>query len=52
MPRERVLFGSDFPLNLYPKLDAQAGMARFVAGRAAQMPAMIFAGNARRLLGR
>jgi predicted TIM-barrel fold metal-dependent hydrolase len=28
---ERVLFGSDFPLNLYPRLDAEPNLARFVA---------------------
>jgi predicted TIM-barrel fold metal-dependent hydrolase len=31
VPADRVLFGSDFPLNLYPKIDAAPGMARFVA---------------------
>lgn len=31
VPRERVLFGSDFPLNLYPKLDAAPRLGRFVA---------------------
>jgi len=31
VPAERVLFGSDFPLNLYPRLDAEANMTRFVA---------------------
>lgn len=29
--RERVLFGSDFPLNLYPTLDERPGLVRFVA---------------------
>ncbi len=53
VPRERVLFGSDFPLNLFPRLDAQAGMARFVAeARSANAGDTTFAGNARRLLGR
>jgi predicted TIM-barrel fold metal-dependent hydrolase len=28
--RERVLFGSDFPLNLYPKVSVEAEMERFV----------------------
>jgi predicted TIM-barrel fold metal-dependent hydrolase len=27
----RVLFGSDFPLNLYPRLDPEPNLARFVA---------------------
>ena len=31
VPAERVLFGSDFPLNLYPRLDAEPNLARFVA---------------------
>jgi len=30
VPRERVLFGSDFPLNLYPKLDAGPNMHRLI----------------------
>lgn len=29
-PRERVLFGSDYPLNLYPRVSVEAEMARFV----------------------
>lgn len=29
--RERVLFGSDYPLNLYPRIDAAPDMGRFVA---------------------
>lgn len=31
VPAERVLFGSDFPLNLYPRIDGEANMARLVA---------------------
>jgi len=31
VPPERVLFGSDYPLNVYPRLDAQPAMARLVA---------------------
>ncbi len=31
VPRTRVLFGSDYPLVLYPKLDAEATMSRFIA---------------------
>jgi hypothetical protein len=31
VPAERVLFGSDFPLNLYPRIDAAANMTSFVA---------------------
>ncbi|MBL9200656.1 MAG: amidohydrolase family protein [Opitutaceae bacterium] len=52
VPRDRVLFGSDFPLNLHPKLGARPGMARFLAeARAAQAGDAILGGNARRLLG-
>lgn len=52
---ERVLFGSDFPLNLYPSIDAEPNMTRLVAEvhrselTAAQLKA-ILAGNARRVL--
>jgi uncharacterized protein len=31
VPRDRVLFGSDYPLNLYPRVSVDAEMARFVA---------------------
>jgi len=31
VPNNRVLFGSDFPLNLYPKIDAEPNLSRFVA---------------------
>jgi predicted TIM-barrel fold metal-dependent hydrolase len=49
-----VLFGSDFPLNLYPRLDADAAMDRLVAEvRAAGLePAQeesVLSGTARRL---
>jgi predicted TIM-barrel fold metal-dependent hydrolase len=30
VPSERILFGSDYPLNLYPKLDAEPDMRRFI----------------------
>lgn len=30
LPADRILFGSDFPLNLYPKLDVEPGLVRFV----------------------
>jgi uncharacterized protein len=51
-PAERVLFGSDFPLNLYPRLDETPGLVRFV-GEARQAGAApdLMAGNAARLLG-
>ncbi|MBP9913650.1 MAG: amidohydrolase [Opitutaceae bacterium] len=55
IPAERVLFGSDYPLNIYPALDAEPGFARFVAeAHRADVSAMrldaIMGGNARRLL--
>ena len=31
VPAERVLFGSDYPLNAYPRIDAEPDMARLVA---------------------
>ncbi len=31
VPKERVLFGSDFPLNVYPRIDAEPNMTRLVA---------------------
>ena len=47
---ECVLFGSDFPLNLYPKLDAAPRMARFIAeARAGGAGAAVLGGNAVRL---
>ena len=37
---ERVLFGSDFPLNLYPRLELEAELVRLVAeAKAAGLPA-------------
>ena len=50
---ERVLFGSDFPLNCYPKLDREPGFARLVAearagGLDAAELAAVLRGNARR----
>jgi predicted TIM-barrel fold metal-dependent hydrolase len=48
---DRVLFGSDFPLNLYPKLDEAPGLIRFVGeAKQAEVGAAVFAGNAARLL--
>ncbi len=51
LPRDRILFGSDFPLNLYPKLDQAPGLVRFVdeavmAGASAD----VMSGNVARLL--
>ncbi|MBL9190598.1 MAG: amidohydrolase [Opitutaceae bacterium] len=51
VPRERVLFGSDFPLTLYPRLDAQPNMARFVAEAQGAKPGDAVMGeNVRRVL--
>ena len=48
---ERVLFGSDFPLNLYPKLDQTPGLMRLVAeARAGGADDAVFGGTASRLL--
>lgn len=53
VPSTQVLFGSDFPLNLYPKLDAEPGMSRFVAearaGLTDEEARAVFGENARRL---
>ena len=49
---DRVLFGSDFPLNLYPKLDELPGLVRLVGeARAGGADARMLGGNAARLLG-
>jgi predicted TIM-barrel fold metal-dependent hydrolase len=48
---DRVLFGSDFPLNLYPKLDEMPGLVRFVAeAKLAGVNDAVFGGNAARVL--
>ncbi|HRI82878.1 MAG TPA: amidohydrolase family protein [Opitutaceae bacterium] len=55
VPAERVLFGSDFPLNLYPGIDAEPNLSRLVAEvhrselDAAALRAIV-ADNAKRLL--
>jgi len=48
---DRVLFGSDFPLNLYPRLDQAPSLVRLVAEarQGGAGPAVLWA-NARRLL--
>jgi len=56
VPKERILFGSDFPLNVYPRIDTEPGLARLVAelhraGLTADELRAIAGGNARRLLG-
>ncbi len=48
---DRVLFGSDFPLNLYPKLDEAPGLLRFVTeARTGGANPDVLGGNARELL--
>ncbi len=48
---DRVLFGSDFPLNLYPRLEAEAGMVRFIAeAKSAGVDDALMAGNAAKWL--
>lgn len=48
---DRVLFGSDYPLNLYPRASEAAGLARLVAeARAGGADAGVMGANARRLL--
>jgi predicted TIM-barrel fold metal-dependent hydrolase len=43
---DRVIFGSDHPLNLYPNLDDVPGMSRFLAeARAAGVPEAVLSGN-------
>jgi predicted TIM-barrel fold metal-dependent hydrolase len=51
---EHVLFGSDFPLNVYPRIDAEPGLARLVAelhrsGLTAEQLRAVAGENARRL---
>jgi len=51
VPEERVLFGSDYPLNLYPKLDIEPSLLRLVEeAKASGIDSDIFGANARRLL--
>ncbi|MEI6861741.1 MAG: amidohydrolase family protein [Verrucomicrobiota bacterium] len=56
VPPERVLFGSDFPLDLYPRSQPGAGVKPFIAEAAANVAdslarTALFSGNARRLFG-
>ena len=51
VPSEQILFGSDFPLNLYPKLEAGPEMERFIAEAVtAGVPGDVMGGNVARLL--
>ena len=46
----RVLFGSDFPLNLYPKLEEEPGLVRFVTeAKAMGAGSEVMSGNAARV---
>jgi uncharacterized protein len=50
---DKVLFGSDFPLNLYPRVDVEPAMIRlFHEARASETPDDVLRGNVTRLLGR
>ncbi len=56
VPVERVLFGSDYPLDLYPRTQPGAGLRPFVAEAAHGLPdeaarAAVFSANARGLFG-
>jgi predicted TIM-barrel fold metal-dependent hydrolase len=57
VPKDRVLFGSDYPLNLYPRIDPEANLSRLVAEvhraglSADELPAIV-RGNAARLIAR
>jgi predicted TIM-barrel fold metal-dependent hydrolase len=43
---DRVVFGSDFPLNLYPQQDESPGLTRLVAEvRAARVPEAVLSAN-------
>ena len=57
VPKERVLFGSDYPLNVYPRLDPEAGMSRLVAeahraGLTADVLPAVMRDNAARIIWR
>ncbi|HEY0946916.1 MAG TPA: amidohydrolase family protein [Opitutaceae bacterium] len=55
VPAGRVLFGSDYPLNLYPRAGHEPEMAAFIAEARACLPAevavAVLGGNAQRVLG-
>lgn len=49
---DRVLFGSDFPLNLYPRVDEVPGFAQLVAeAKAGGADERVMSSNAQRVLG-
>jgi uncharacterized protein len=48
---DKVLFGSDYPLNVYPRIDAAPAMIRLIhEAHAAAVPDSVLRGNAARLL--
>ncbi|MEO7411858.1 MAG: amidohydrolase family protein, partial [Opitutaceae bacterium] len=48
---DKVLFGSDFPLNVYPRVDAEPAMIRLLhEAHAAGVPDDVLRGNAARML--
>lgn len=56
VPADRVLFGTDFPLNLYPRLQAEPEFARMLAEARTALPrewhAPVLGGNLEQLLNR
>ncbi|MEO6003023.1 MAG: amidohydrolase family protein [Opitutus sp.] len=51
VPKDHVLFGSDFPLNVYPTMAVKPEMARFLAeAQGVGVSETIFSGNVERLL--
>lgn len=51
VPDERILFGSDYPLNIYPREQPEPDLARFVAeARQANASELILSGNVRNLI--
>lgn len=51
VPPDRVLFGSDFPLNVYPKRQSEAGMRLLIEEALSErVPESVMHGNAVRLL--
>ena len=52
VPAERVLFGSDFPLNVYPKTSANSEMSQLIAEAVmAGMPSTVMRRNAEKTFG-
>ncbi|MDD2764249.1 MAG: TatD family hydrolase [Opitutaceae bacterium] len=56
VPREKVLFGSDYPLILYPKIEVEPGWTRLLGevdhtGLTPEEKELVLAGNAARVLG-